>query len=529
MRTSWLRGRDGTLAGGLLSALTFMLGGAAVVLPYLGRFAWNGALGDMIQQTVVFPFSVMSSFSYPRLPELWPLFGQDAALRTEIGNYFPSILATLWWNDCPGCWATGLGRGALYRHTAFWDVTLKLIFWAPVLATAIAAVVWIPAALRERRRGGIGDEARGRILVLALAIGFLLAFNPPRDWVHLMMIYPPSLVVAAALAHQAVQSLPRTAAFAVRTLLVGAVGALLLVTIALMADLRRRVDHWIAAPRGQVYADRLNGPLIDEVLAWVDREVPPGMPLPVYPTQPALTFLAGRTTVAGYYVIWPMQAPDRDGRILAELERRGVDHILFSVSQWHHLRSFQENAGELFAALVDGWKIDAVFTREPNGPILLALGRRGPGAPATPLREVASGADLRWTRWPFSDVLTHPVGTPGEPGPLRIDVRVPRDRPVLETAIGMNPDRWLGAPTGPLTFRATLERPGGGTETLLERTIDPRSDVSARRWLPVTIDLGRYAGATVTLELSVQASGAREEAVDLAGWAEPRFVASTGS
>jgi len=93
----------------------------------------------------------------------------------------------------------------------------------------------------------------------------------------------------------------------------------------------------------------------------------------------------------------------------------------------------------------------------------------------------------------------------------------------------MNPDRWLGAPTGPLTFRATLERPGGGTETLLERTIDPRSDVSARRWLPVTIDLGRYAGATVTLELSVQASGAREEAVDLAGWAEPRFVASTGS
>jgi hypothetical protein len=43
------------------------------------------------------------------------------------------------------------------------------------------------------------------------------------------------------------------------------------------------------------------------------------------------------------------------------------------------------------------------------------------------------------------------------------------------------------------------------------------------------MDLGRHAGATVTLELSVEASGARDEAVDLAGWAEPRFVASTGS
>jgi hypothetical protein len=524
----WLRASGrGALSAGLRPALAFMAGGAAVVLPYIGRFAWRGALPEMIQQTLVFPFSVMSSFSYPRLPDLWPLFGQDERLRAEIGNYFPSVLATLWWNDCPGCWASWLGRGALYRQTAVWDVTLKLVFWAPILLTAIAAAWWIAVAARERRGGAISDRTRGRILVLALAVGFLIAFNPPRDWVHLMMIYPPCLLVGAALAHQAIDRMPRVIAVPAGMVLLAGVGGFLLLTVALMADLRRRVDHWIDAPRAQVYADRLNGPLIDDVLAWIARTVPAGMPLPVYPTQPALTFLAERETVAGYYVIWPMQAPDRDRRILDELDRRGVEHILFSVSQWAHLRSFQENAAELFAALVEGWEIEQVFSREPNGPILVALGRRRSATPGTPLRDAARvrGGELRWARWPFTEVLTQPVGAPEAPAPLRIETVVPRDRPILQTAIGMNPDRWLGVPIGPLTFRAAAAASDGATETLLEQSIDPRGDVAARRWIPVAVDLSRHAGESITLTLSIDAMQAGGERDDLAGWAAPRFVA----
>jgi hypothetical protein len=340
-----------------------------------------------------------------------------------------------------------------------------------------------------------------------------------------MMIVPPCVLVAAALAHQAIRATPPPLGAAARGVLLAGIGALFVVTLALMADLRRRVDHWIDAPRGRVYADRLNGPIIDDVLAWARRTVPPAMPLPVYPTQPALTFLAERETVAGYHVIWPMQARDRDRRILDEIERRGVEHVLFSVSQWAHLRSFQENAAELFGALVDGWEIEEVFSREPNGPILVALGRRGAAAPGLPLREVAGGAELRWARWPFTDVLTQAVAPPGAPAPLRVEVAVPRDRPILETAIGMNPDRWLGAPIGPLTFRAALESAGGASETLLERAIDPRSDVAARRWHPVSLDLSRHAGETVTITLAIEGDAAQDERDDLAGWAAPRFAA----
>jgi hypothetical protein len=534
----WLRRERGAGLESLRPAFLFMVGGALVVLPYVGSLGWQGALDEMVQQTLVFPFSVMSSFEYPRLPDPWPLFGQDEKLRAGIGNYFPSILATLWWNDCPGCWTGGLGRGALYRTTAFWDVTLKLVFWAPILFTCIGAVAWTATALRERGRGGISDETRGRVLVLALAAGFLLAFNRPRDWVHLMMVYPPSLVVGAALAQQATRRLPAAIGTPVRAVLVAGVAGLLLTTAALMSDLRRRVDHWVAAPRAHVYADSLNGPLIDDVLAWAERTVPAGMPLPVYPTQPALTFLAGRETVAGYYVIWPMQAGDRDERIVAELDRRGVEWVLFSVSQWAHLRSFQENAPVLFDSLVEGWEIAEVFSRETNGPILAALRRRAPATARTELREVASGAPLparsegdapggpNWTRWPFTDVLTQPVAPPEEPAPLRIEVTVPRDRPVLETAIGMNPDRWLGAPIGPLDFRIAVQRGDGAAETVLERTIDPRGDVRVRRWLPVSLDLSRHAGEPITLVLSIEGGGAQAEADDLAGWAAPAFVAA---
>jgi hypothetical protein len=538
----WLRRARG--AEGLASlrpALTFMVGGAAVVLPYLGALGWQGALDEMVQQTLVFPFSVMSSFEYPRLPDLWPLFGQDEELRAGIGNYFPSILATLWWNDCPGCWAGGLGRGALYRTTAFWDVTLKLVFWAPILFTCIAAVAWTATALRERGRGGISDETRGRVLVLALAAGFLLAFNRPRDWVHLMMVYPPSLIVGAALAQQATRRLPAAIGRPVRAALVAGVAALLVTTMALMSDLRRRVDHWVASPRAGVYADSLNGPLIDDVLAWAARAVPAGMPLPVYPTQPALTFLAGRETVAGYYVIWPMQAGDRDRRIVEELDRRGVEWILFSVSQWAHLRSFQENAPALFDSLVQDWEIGEVFTREANGPILAALKRRAPAAPRTELRELASGSPSparneadspggpHWTRWPFTEVLTQPVAPPDAPAPLHIEVTVPRDRPILETAIGMNPDRWLGAPIGPLDFRVAVQSGDDTAQTVFARAIDPRGDVRMRRWLPVVLDLSRYAGEPITLVLSIEGSGAQSEAGDLAGWAAPAFVAGSAA
>src|SRR5206468_5613200 len=180
--------------------------------------------------------------------------------------------------------------------------------------------------------------------------GFLLAFNRPRDWVHLMMIYPPVLLVGATLLAEA----PGRAA---RGLPGVALGVLALVSVELGRELRPAFDWPLASPRAGVLADAQNGPLLDELLAYIDAHAPPGAPVPVYPLQPMLEFLAGREGAGGFHVIWPGQDPTRDERIIADLERRDVRVIVYSLSQYAHLRRFRDNAPELYAYLVHHWTI----------------------------------------------------------------------------------------------------------------------------------------------------------------------------
>src|SRR5690606_16408410 len=222
-----------------------------------------------------------------------------------------------------------------------------LVYYAPLVVTGLATVLWLARLARDAWRGTADAEERLRdaldLVLLAWACGFLLAFNRPRDWVHLMMIYPPSVVVGAVLLERIARRLPRPAALAWNAACALPVVALCGVSAALALDLRRTVDYQLATPRGGVRIDPRNGPIIDELLEWVDANVPPGEPLPVYPVQPMLTFLAGRDAVGGFHVIWPVQDPARDDKIVADLERRRPTAIVYSLSQYAHLGAFQKN------------------------------------------------------------------------------------------------------------------------------------------------------------------------------------------
>ena len=453
---------------------------------------------------------------------------QDPALRAEIGSYFPSILATLWWHG-----SGGIGTGHLYRNTAVWDVTLKLVYYAPLVVTGVAVVLWLGGFVRRAR--GAADEAlrrddAQRLVLLAWACGFLLAFNRPRDWVHLMMIYPPSLVVGAVLLERVARRLPRPAALAWGTLCALPVAALCAVSAALALDLRRTVDYQLATPRGGVRSDPRNGPIIDDLLAYVDEHVPPGDPLPVYPVQPMLTFLAGRDAAGGFHVIWPVQDPARDDKIVADLERRKPGTIVYSLSQYAHLGAFQNNAARLFGYLVDNYAIARVLSREPHGPLLAILARRdGPPAGISLLDRIAPGGALLPTRWPFAQVLSQSVTLDTQPTPSFLKVSVPPQGATFEVALGVNPERWLGLKSGPfrfavvvLTTRSSNDR--GTRKLVVEEILDPARIVGDRAWLPVSVDLDAFAGQDVLLALSVSTPNLVDEPGDLAGWAEPRLV-----
>lgn len=510
----------------LAPAATFVAGGALVVLPALGWFAWQGALDELVQQAFLVPLSGALEFSYTRLPALSPFFAQDPALRAEIGSYFPSILATLWWGS--------IGTGYLYRQTAVWDVALKLVYYAPLVATGVASVLWIGGLALQRGRASEAtrrEDAR-RLLLLAWALGFLVAFNRPRDWVHLMMVYPPSVVVGAVLLERAVRRLPRPAALALDTAVALPVVLLCGVSVALALDLRRSIDYQLATPRGGVRSDPRNGPIIDDLLSWVDAEVPPGEPLPSYPVQPMLTFLAGREAAGGFHVIWPVQDPSRDDKIVADLERRRPTAIVYSLSQYAHLGSFEKNAGTLFDYLVANYEIARVFSREAHGPLVTVLRRREEPTAGTRLLDLlpADGA-LSATRWPFAEVMTHRVGESTASAPAFVQVTVPPGGATLETAYGVNPNRWLGLKSGPFRFAVVaLTGPSaagrGERHLLVEEHLDPAREVGDRRWVPASVDLDRFAGQRLLLAFLIDTPVLKDAPGDLAGWADPRLVAS---
>jgi len=474
-------------------AVAFAAGAALVAVPPLLYFAARGALGPLLDETVVRPLRVAATSRYVGLPPLLPLLHQDAVLRTGIGSYFPAILLTL------GERWSAIHAGWLYRETAVWDVVLKLLYYGPFL-------VWGAAALRWRARGG------HHLVLLAYAGGFLLAFNRPRDWVHLMMIYPPVLLVGTTLLAEAPWR-------AVRVVSAVALGLLALVTVELGAELRRNFDHPLASPRAGVLADARHGPLLDELLAYIDAHAAPGAPVPVYPLQPMVEFLAGREGAGGFHVIWPGQDPARDERIIADLEARDVRLVIYSPSQYPSLGGFRENAPRLFEYLARHFTIERVFAHEPFGPLWCALGRRPATPPAgTPL---PAGDGLVSTLWPFTSVLAERVGTPEAPVVARLPLDVPSGRPRLELAYGVNPERWLEAPSGPFTFTVSVD-----AIPVLRATVDPQRRLEDRGWKPASIDLGAHAGQRVTLALTIEAAGVPSRPDDLAGWAEPRLVST---
>jgi hypothetical protein len=510
----WLLARPwlGLAARGVAPAAAFSAGVAALVVPAAAYFAAHGALGDLVAQTFTQPLAAAARFDYPRLPPLRPLLGQDAVVRAGIGSYFPSILLTLHWDAIEAHW--------LYRATPAWDVALKAVFWAPLALWLLAAATWGAGLVRRARGGGATAADDRRLLVLAWAGGFLLAFNRPRDWVHLMMVYPPVLALGAALAGDALGRVPR----GVRTLLAAAGAVALLaaagVSVRLGADLRARFDWPLRMPRGGVSADASTGPIIEDVVGWVDRHAPPGQPAPVYPTQPMLEFLAGRRSVAGYHVIWPlMQDPRRDAEIVAALERERVETVVYSFSQYAHLGAFRDNAPALYDHLVRRYRIDAVFSRERFGPLLAALARRP--APddgrdlldATPLPEVA---------WPFGLAQAAPVTA--TPAPVRVAVALPPGAARLRFGYVVHPDRWLTPLPAPVAFAVDLEADTGAVG-VFRATLDPARRLEDRRWAEADVDLSRWAGRAVTLAFAVTSDPLPPAPDALAAWAGVRVVA----
>lgn len=123
------------------------------------------------------------------------------------------------------------------------------------------------------------------------------------------------------------------------------------------------------------------------------------------------------------------------------------------------------------------------------------------------LAEVPSG--VSWQG--LSDVYQETIVTRA-PQTARFEVALPR-RPVLDLALGTPED-------GPLTFRVTVSRAGGPPVPVLEQTL-----TTPHRWERSRLDLSAFAGARVTLALSL--AGERPGAVGF--WGAPTLRQQKGA
>jgi hypothetical protein len=498
----------------------------------------QGALQSMLDQTLRQHFARMATGVYSGLPPLLPLFGQTPLLRSAYGlaAYAPSILVTLDWPR--------IAASHWYRETCLWDLGIKLFFYAPyAIVAAAAARAW-------RQRGALHDPARrsaylGETTLAMFAAAAILALNRPIDAVHVGVLYWSPLLLLLLWLRQVALARPRAArSLALAALLFGLATAVY--AGHLVWQLHRQFDTPLASARAGVKVRSDEAAVVDAVIAYMRSETAPGERVAVLPYFPLLSFLAERDAPDGeLYTFWPVDPdPQREARAIQALTTRAADVAIYHFTQWPQLPDMRRFAPAVFDYLVDHWQMERVFSDPGWGYMLAGLRRsRGPEPgrplysagdpvdvfveePGAGLRAVSGAARARMfssTRWPFRPVLALRPSPAERRSVLALSTEIGKQTE-LRTAIGVDPRRWFAYPPAWVAFGIRVVV-GGERVTLFERRLDPQQHAADRGWTEVALDLSRYAGRQITLELTAQCEAPSGARLEMGGFALPRLVA----
>ncbi len=506
----------------LRRAFSFGTTTVAVVLFGFALSWWAGFLFDMLREGLYGPLYGVANYDYLARPSLLPLFEQDQHLRANRFSYFPQILME--------AYGKSLLESRLYQNTGLVDTAFKIFYHAPWIL-----VLTIGAATLRRLFTNPNAADRYRALVVLVALAFLAAFNPPHDWVHLLVLYPPTLLLLAS-------GIPMLRSYSlVRALAIAGLSVLVVTSAHLALEMRRRHSTPVATERGTFYTQAEHARGFHEILAAL-KETPPDTPLAAYPYHPFLNFLAARPSISRYLFLWPIEwNENRDEEIIAALESKPETTVLYSPSQLLHLGPPQDFAPKLFAYLSNTYEIAERYGSNVPALAFLRLRRqeipsdismaetfltsatvtKQPKGKEAFLLDESRGKNIKVTNWPFRATLAVKTQPAAEVA-VRIPI-TPRAGQRLETAFTTNPDRWQDIFLPPVRFRLAI-RTASGDVTLREQEVKSASRSADRQWFDVSADLSPWAGQEVELVFGVYTEWLTKPALDLAGWEIPRIV-----
>ncbi|HEV7731282.1 MAG TPA: glycosyltransferase family 39 protein [Candidatus Binatia bacterium] len=504
------------------SAFTFGLTAAGVVLVAAAVAVATGIAPDLVRATIEAPLAGFGYAGYQNRPALWPFWHQDAALRERAWAYFPTIII----DAAP----TAVFGSAIYRETAIVDALLKLVYHLPWMVFVLAVL----DAARRRVRGVVDPR---ELLLLLLSGAFLLAFNRPQDWVHLLVLYPTTLLLGSLLVVRAVWATGRLRRMLTGVAWLGLAGLLVIAGL-LAVGMRRSNAAPVHGPRGTIYVNPVQA---QGLQAFVDMvaDAPPDVPMLALPYHPGLNYLTGRSNLSRYYVTWPAE-PDlgRTADFIRDLERHPDGLVVYTPSQVPHFPRMAQYDLPFFGYLADHYQIARVVGGEPWGFEFFLLERKTPPA-GEPLRGAALAAAevtvatagapprvvtgderaalVRETMWPFCRVIA--IAAPAR-ATVALRYRVtPGATTRFQGSFGINPDLWM-MPRTATTFTVRVEPLGGAAEVVRTTALDPFADQAQRHWHALDVDLAPWSGRPVDVVLAVDGP----LPPDYAGWCDLRVL-----
>lgn len=519
----------------------FILPGAGVGALLALYFFSRGILPDLLQQTVINHLRGLASFEYPEIPNLFPIFAQDPALRDTPGifSYYPGIIFTV---DIES-----LRKSFIFRETFLLDFILKVFFYGPYpLMMAGAFRLW---RRREKLRR---DAERFAYLneLLLYTFGFwilvVLTINKPQDYLHFAVVYWPFLCLILVYT-QSVLRKRRMLMFVTAALMIVPVGATLAYSGRLMSRVRSVNSEFVHGERAGIYAKPAEAKLLEAIVEYVHEKTEPDEIVSVIPYFPMVQFLMDRMGPhRSSYIVWPFpEFEDRDQRIIAAMEEKDVRLIIYNFTQFVNFPLMSEFSPELFRYVVENYRMEHVFAFDFSGYRMAALVRdrsTPPGrlliedvanagtlridaeiGPATALPPGARSEYLVEDRWPFRPVIAlRPTADRGSTV-FSIPLAVRRGFR-LRSAVGTNPRDWFVYPSYSTSFVLAVIDEDGIRDVVFERVLKPHSVLEDRGWFDVDLRLDAYVGRNVRLEFSTATQLPSGESIWGGGWATPRLV-----